>query len=271
MLLGVEASDKAEKVLGSQGVDLAVSQGCLPDEVRTIEYVVLESREASPLVELGVCPVFLDVGLESLEDVLVATGIEHQILDDVDCLADVLVKTIGTYECLSVAGAEHRAAGQGVHLLLDLLGASGRSTEIVEVLESEGDPRIVVHADVEAIAQTGDVIELVLLVEHSDPVSNSTDGHLPGEIDKYRFDRSDLDAADFLEEGTAPVAVGLDRSDGRSGNLADGLVRADALVGNDIAVGAQIVIGPVDDLLLGNPGYSFHVQGIIFPVMAIDE
>ena len=67
------------------------------------------------------------------------------------------------------------------------------------------------------------------------------------------------------------MTVGLDRGYGRSGDLIDVPVFANPLVGNNIAVCPQIFIGPIGDLALGDLLKTGHLEGVILPVMTVDE
>ncbi len=152
-----------------------------------------------------------------------------------------------------------------------MLRGSGRSAKIAQIIERQIEARVALSSAVEHVGQGRDVIDLVLLVEKLDSVGQTAFGHFLGEVHEHRLDRGDRRVLDLGQELALLVAVGLDRSDCRGGDFLDVLVLADALIDSHITVGSKMFVRPVHNLLLCDFLKSLHPQGIVFPVVTVDE
>ena len=271
VLLAHERAHLCEQLLGGQRLQGVVRQRRAGDELRTVHHVALQGAEVAALAELAVGAALHGVLLHVGEDRLVGLCSDEQPLDDLHRLGHVLAQARDRDPRLVGAGLHRERAGDVVHLRGDLLGAHLRGAEVAHVVEGHAQLGIVLRAGVEDVDQREDVVHLVLLVEHVYARHGVELRHVGRVVHEDGLDGLHGALLDRGQEVALLVAVRDDRGDLRSGDLLHALVLALTLVDDGVALLAQVLVGPVDDILLRDLGHAVELVHLVGPVGAVDE
>ena len=238
----------AQEVFSLQGEDLLVREGLGLEVFFPVDQIVLKGAVAGALVFLRVHAAAENVHLQLREHGLVRLGVFHQIFHDRECLGGMLRQAGDLQDAGIPADREGPFRSQGVERGSDLLRAPRGRAEVIDIGCGIGEERVVVAAPVEAEAQRGDIVFLVLLIEVFQGVMLLHFQVLP-EVHEDRLDWRGLQRGDFLEEGALLVPVRHDRGDFRGIDLLDGSIFADVLVDDGAALGGEVFPGPGDDII----------------------
>ena len=271
VLLAHQVADLCEQLFRGQPLQCRVGERGAADEIAAVDHVTLERSEATALVELGVGAALYHVALEVLQDLLVGLRPGDQPFDDFHRLAHVLAQARYLDPALVGSGAQAERAGDGVHLRCDLLGAHLVRSEVAQVVEGEVECRVVLRTRVEYVDQREDVVGFVFLIQHVDALLRLELRHVLLVVHEYRLDRLDLRVLYLGEELALRVAVGHDRRDLRGCDLLLVGVFAFTLVDDGITFGAEVFVGPVHDVLLGDLRHAVELLHFVGPVGAVDE
>ena len=271
MLLAHQVADLCKQLFRGQPLQCRVGERGAADEIAAVDHVTLERSEATALVELGVGAALYHVALEVLQDLLVGLRPGDQPFDDLHRLAHVLTQARYLDPALVGSGAQAERAGDGVHLRCDLLGAHLVRSEVAQVVEGQVECRVVLRTRVEYVDQREDVVGFVLLIQHVDALLRLELRHVLLVVHEYRLDRLDLRVLYLGEELALRVSVGHDRGDLRGGDLLLVGIFALALVDDGVTLGAEVLVGPVHDVLLGDLRHAVDPCDFVCPVGSADE
>ena len=195
----------------------------------------------------------------------------QDFLHQLESCRKVLVQTVeADLQGLGTLG-DAVVASQLVESLLDGRYALLVGSDIVEILSCIAVADIILIAELVAEYEVEEVVLGVLLVDERQLSAGLAYGKVLLEIEELRLDFRYLGILDFLDESTLILTVCRNRSDGRLLNLLQGSILAHALVYAYEVVVAQIFVGEIHDVLLGQLALTLQLAGYVFPLLVVDE